>query len=544
MQGLRLGEAARHIRHRPALQLALALTLLFLVCGIVFGAAQNVSIDEATQLSGASLPVDRLVSWLAGMPEPSFGVPPDQMPPFSYLIDYACGQTLCGGAHDFRMLHLLIALVGVGITLALAARAGVLATIGAGAILVLSPKLTELAVEIRAYPIFFTLTAVQIALIYRIIGQARLDHRWVIALGVAGVAAIYTHFFGLVSTMALMGGLFVSRVRGWRDGLWIGGCTLALLIAAIGLQPFIGGANAASLPQDSATVSLGEIAKFLLRLIGHPANLLVLPAGMLFFAAAALLAAVEIVRIGVALARDPMSARGRPEVALAAALIVGLVVTLLAALLVHGFNALKVVYSLWTLPIIALLAADACRGIDWRAPWDARVRRALPFVVALLVAGAAVGQGLFLLHGRWFVHGPSRAIAEELRAEPGATGVIYDDVDWPFGFFPTYYSFSEGVPQWLLGSDGQLHRLAPGGLVVPQADTPDALADLDHVLLISIHSQPHSALRPLLTGARDPQREAEHTPPPVGFSGWHHAATRAEPGLYWTRIDRFDKDPL
>ena len=80
-------------RRNPALVVTLGCCLLFFVCAVHFALAQNLWIDESTQLSGATLPLGRLFAWLTGTREPSFGVPPDRMPPISYLIDAACYRT-------------------------------------------------------------------------------------------------------------------------------------------------------------------------------------------------------------------------------------------------------------------------------------------------------------------------------------------------------------------------------------------------------------------------------------------------------------------
>ena len=89
-----------------------ALTLLFLLLGIHFARAQNLWIDESTQLSGSRLPLATMVGWLTGH-GPGLGVPPDRMPPISYLVDALVWTSGCSTDLCFRLVHLAAAAAGL-----------------------------------------------------------------------------------------------------------------------------------------------------------------------------------------------------------------------------------------------------------------------------------------------------------------------------------------------------------------------------------------------------------------------------------------------
>lgn len=524
---------------RPSAAIVTAICcLIFFACGVEFALAQNLWIDESTQLSGATLGLGRLFTWLTGVREPSFGVPPDRMPPISYLIDAACYRTVCGAPIAWRILHLLFATAGVGVATGLVARRhGAVAGLVTGLLLALSPKLTELGVEIRAYPIFFAVTCVQIALLFRLIAAERVTPKGLGLFLLLGLASAYTHFFGLVSSMALFTGLFAARARTVREAGWIAGAAVLLAVLCVGLAPFIMTASAISKNEVQTDHSLHGLVAYFLRLAGHPANVLSPIGAALFFGPLLGLLAVAAVRIVRGFAGEGAAYRRDPIVALAVALASGLVVTLLAAFVVKGFNPLKPTYSLWVLPVLAVLLGGLCGQGG-----PARLTQIARGLALLMLLGSAWGEAIMVRHAGWFVHGPSSAIRDVVGGDPADTAIVYQG-DWGYGFFPTYYYYHQALDQWLIAPDGQLQKIGLGG--APAAADPAPLASKRRIVLVRITLRDYHDLRALQ--ARGPDRAGGNGAAPAlpadqpAFN--HLSATQriSLPGLYWTDIATFER---
>lgn len=522
----------------PAL-VTIGCCLLFLACAVQYAIAQNLWIDESTQLSGATLSVGRLIAWLTGTREPAFGVPMDRMPPISYLIDAACYRTFCVAPLGYRLLHLAFATAGLAVaTWTVARRYGVVPGLVTGLMLALSPKLTELGVEIRAYPIFFAITCVQIAMLFRLIEARRLTPGALGLFLLLGLAAGYTHFFGLVSSMALFTGLFVARATTLREAAGIAGTAVLLVVLCAGLAPFIMTASAISGVENVGSGSQAIITYFL-RLAGHSANV-VSPVGMvLFLLPLAGLVAIGAVRIARGFGEQGIAYRRDPAVALAAALVSGITVTLLAFFVAKGFNPLKPTYSLWVLPMLATFLGTICASRGEKAGWTTRVARGLALVMLL---GAATGEAMIVRHSGWFVHGPSSAIRAAVGDRPVETAVVYEG-GWAYGFFPTFYHYHQSLDQWLIAPDGQWLKIGVGGDPVP-AD-PAALAAKRRIVLVRITLRDYHDLRVLR--ARGPDGVGEGAGPltlPTDQPPFDHlsATTRTtQPGLYQAEIASFER---
>jgi hypothetical protein len=521
----------------PAWVVTIGCCLLFLALGAQFAFTQNLWIDESTQLSGATLGVGRLIAWLAGAREPSFGVPPDRMPPISYLIDAACYRTVCTAPVAWRLLHLLFAASGVAVaTFAVVRRYGAVSGLVTGLLLALSPKLTELGVEIRAYPIFFAITCVQIAMLFRLVEAERLTPRALSLFLLLGLASAYTHFFGLVSSMAFFTGLFAARAASVREALWIAGSAVVLGVLCLGLAPFVMTASAISKVENVDSGGAHAIALYFVRLVGHPANVLsTIGAALLLLPLAALLL-VGLIRIGRGFSRDGLAYRRDILVALAVTLASGIAVTLLASFVVKGFNPLKPTYSFWVLPVLATFLGAVC------APRAGDASRLTPIargLAALMLLGAASGEAVMARHGGWFVHGPSSAIHAVVGDQPADTAVVYEGA-WGYGFFPTYYYYHQALDQWLLTPDGQLEKIGVGG--DPQAADGANLAAKRRIVLVRITLRDYHDLRALQ--ARGPDRAGAVTALPADQPVFNHlsATTRiTEPGLYWADIATYER---
>lgn len=499
-------------RRRGQLVLLLAMgALIFIAEAFIFGRSQDVWIDESTQLSGAMLPLPVMLRWLAGMPLP-LGVPPDRMPPVSYLVDAFALQALHFSVLGLRLLHLAVATIGLLLLLGATWRQfGRNAALVAAALALLSPKLIDSAVELRAYPLFFALTCAQIALFLVLLRRPGLPLRGLIGFVLLSLLAIYTHFFALVATSAMTVGLAVAKVRRPRDLVPLGSAYACVIIGAAGLGPFVLGSEAASSGTDSAG-GLGPrtLLLFLLRQIGHSATMLSLVAALLTLGGFVLLLTLSLGGFVARLRTGLRAAAEDPRAALWSTLAAGELATLFVAIFMKGFNPLKPTYSLWTLPFFILLAAQAVSP-----DYPRLVRRAAMGALALFVVGGLWSTGLFLAHASWFAHGPERTIADQVEAPGGRTAIVYTSDQWPYSFFPISWRFGNGASQWWRDNDGAFHKLLRGGAIEPEAHGIGVFANDQRLLYADVHLHSYAELRELLIGI--PLEPPMPSEAPTGF---------------------------
>ena len=523
--------AAQTFMRQRAWAAVLLAMMIYLALAVPFAAVQDVWIDESTQLLGSRLPLGRLFAWLAGGAEP-LGVPPDRMPPLGYLVDWSWQRLAGSNPHGFRLLHLAFATCGVGLVAALAARRhGLVPALVTGLLLAASPGLVATGVEIRAYPLFFAATAVQLWLLAGLCEEVEIAPRSLLIFAAAGLAAIYLHFFGLVSTSALFLGLLAARARDRRTALWIAAVWVGVLLLALGILPFVGGARAISDDAAPAAADFSGVAYYLPRIYGHAAMLLRPVLAFVLFAGFGLLLLIAVGRAVSALGEGRWRRRAGFEAALIVALAAGVGVTIAAGFVVHGFDPLKPSYSLWMVPLAALLAGAACAGrgtIAW-AGWGV----ALITVAALLSITAT-----FTGRSAWFAHGPEAAIAEQIGAAPAKTALVYIGPAWGYGYFPLVHRYGGALPQFRLDGAGALHPIGRGGATLPAI--PPALLDrFGRLLAVEITPRTGDDLHALAAGAATDGFD----PPAPAVPGWRTVDTTIRPGLYWLQLSRLDKEP-
>ena len=191
-----------------------------LVCAIGFGAAapflpkQSIWGDETTQLSGLTLGPVEVVRWLANPSSKDFGVPGDRMPPLSYWLGWIWAKGFGLNATSLRWFGVLCTTLATALVFHSAYRAfGVHAACGAGLVFALSPNVTYLAVEIRAYPLFLLTSAGAFHAFLGLLpcSTDRQTNSW-IALILWLLLGIYTHFFGIVLAGSILSVLFLAAL--------------------------------------------------------------------------------------------------------------------------------------------------------------------------------------------------------------------------------------------------------------------------------------------------------------------------------------------
>ncbi len=439
-------------RLSPALIAILIVVLtLFAGCAVFFASIQNVWVDETTQLSGATLGLSDLIGWLTGKLPLALGVPSDRMPPFSYFIDMIGWHIWGNSVLAFRLYHAVLVAAGIGfLLLATGRRFGVVAALIAGLTLVLSPKLIETAVEIRAYPIFFALSCAQVAMLVRGDVAARIPR---LALFTAlGIASLYTHFFGLVASSAFFFAAFVAAADRRAAIRVIVGYALLVLLGA-GLAPFILGASSISTMTEPHTPGLRDLARYAVQMMTNSSILMRPAVAILYFAGAGLIALLALAGLAKLIARKGLAVRHDPAITLAVALLAGLVVTVGAGFLAKGFQTLTPRYSIWMFPLIAVLIGAAASGR--LAPGGRFATWLRGGALAIFGAGALLALANFLHRADWFVHGPSTTLEAMASQGDEPVAIVHIGGTWAWGYFPLYWRHQKALPQWLLLPDGR-----------------------------------------------------------------------------------------
>ncbi|HEY8946903.1 MAG TPA: glycosyltransferase family 39 protein, partial [Polyangiaceae bacterium] len=256
------------------LALIVAVVVVWLVVAARFASAQEIWVDETTQLSGLTLGPMEVVGWLGGDRQDRFDVPGDRMPPVSYWLGSAWASLFGATENSLRALGIVLVGAAAALIASAAHRAwGSLAGWISGIAFALSPNAILSGVEIRAYPLLIFLSAVAFWLMVALedVECVRRPSRWV-ALAATCIVAAYTHFFGLVLAGAVFLGLLAfDSVRKEGRAYWLLG-TGMIAVASVGLLPFIRAAmNISPSGTEPKEVLPGVVRLAYRTLGGHPA---------------------------------------------------------------------------------------------------------------------------------------------------------------------------------------------------------------------------------------------------------------------------------
>lgn len=410
--------------------------------------------DEATQMVGLSLDPIGVVRWLAGYDPHDFGVSDDRMPPLSYWVGWLWSRLF--GVSELAMRWLSVVCVAAATALVFEGGRrtwGLIPALAAGLIFGLSPNVIVQAVEIRAYSLLLLTSAGCFFCLSRLLiisDSETLPRNWLVGLVVCGIAAMYSHFFGLVVCGGTLLTVLISAVvQGQRLGPPLA-AIVAAGVAAMGLTPFV--LASASLSGEGAgneaAGKLKDLIRLTYRVIAHPAT----SVSRVALASAGIGAALTISTALASARRDPVI-RG-----LIVAIGSGLAVVVVTHLAQSAFAAASPHYNSWMLPGIALLLSSGLASRS-RIVW-----RASALGVSLLIAANFYAVGQLAIHGEYFAHGPHRQIRDLIdQLGPERVTIIHDDpidVAWTI-YAPLHYDYGGAVPQFVLEQLEPIERVAP-----------------------------------------------------------------------------------
>jgi glycosyltransferase involved in cell wall biosynthesis len=480
---LNLREQIRYVQHLGRLLTyrfyrllhlkALIITLAaFLIPTSLFLTQQSYFVDETTQLSGLTLSPMEVTRWLAGDEPHRFGVPPDRSPPVSYWLGWSWSKLFGLSEGSMRWFGVLCAGIAVIIIFEAARRVwGLGPACASGLLAGLSPNTVMFAVEIRPYPVFLMFAAGAMCCLTGLFAHAsRAEWKWLLGLASCCIAAMYTHYFGVLLAGAVFAAaLIISIINRHRlYPVLMTGAAVAL--AGIGLWPFVTAAVGKSGADESSPIDVTELARFAYRgLFGHP----VMTTSVIAMVAATLSLAVLLT-----LSLWPKKRATAASYAILLAVAIGMITAVIAGLIIDRFQSLHPSYNIWRLPAIALLCGSAVAVKPHRL-------RAVSWVgVLVLITCSGFGAVQLMRHGHVYASGPHReldAIITQLGPE-NVTVIHEPGSDWGKMYFPLTFTFGD-LPQYLaepsdtsslrrlldLNSDRTIQEIATRYIVVVSA---------------------------------------------------------------------------
>ncbi len=426
-----------------ALVLAVSLFL-----SINFMAVQVIHVDETTQLSGASIPPVEMLRWLAGENPDRFGVPSDRTPPLFYLLHQVWTPLFGSGIVGYRVVSLVSAFTG------LLFFASIVRSVSPGiwglavlAILSLSMNYIQYSVVIRPYPLFFALACAGCYAVMRyceVRGTAR-ETRWLVVVTTIGIAATYTHFYGLIMFCATQAALALLALRE-RRSIWPN--VMAVTISALfssALYPIFVASLDVNTTIPHARVS--EFPKLIYRMVASRAAAVYAPVQVGLLAGIACAVLMSIVQLFHATRRKSLRLDNESAFRFVVFMVscLGLVVSLVAAAVVKGFNVLEPHYHVWLLPFVYTLVLLPKTGFS--------KLHAASIAMALVTTSAAAF--IFFRNMHVFVSSPSGALQSIINRLPEGTPVVYDNAfesSWYFGSYPIRFIYQGRVRQFLVDS--------------------------------------------------------------------------------------------
>ena len=537
--------ARRYLDRSPSVH-ALIVAALIVALSIeiyIFARVQDIWLDESTQLSGITLNIWEMLRWLAGADQDRLGVPGDRMPPLSYLLDWLWLH-LCGPSEiGFRLFHSAFVIAGVsGLAAVILRELGPSATIVSVGFLVLSPKMIQTAVEIRAYPIFFAITCAQVAVFIRLMAcLAKIDVKLLMVFTAISLSAIYTHFYGLVSSCAFFLALGIAFLGCSAALTQIIGAFAVMAIGSLALIP-IASAAGQVLPFVPATATVPIVAEgratvqylsYLLKLVGDSANMVSISASILFFCGTIALLTASM----LAIVRRVRNRHLRPFDWLIAVVVFGVFATIIASFFITTFDVTKSSYSGWlVVPLSLLIGAGAISVTGFRL-WDTVGRKV---AVGAMLVGAGISTYLFLLHASMFVHGPQRFAAALYDKAAGPKAIVYEvGAAWGWSYIPLVYSHNGKVVQYRIADDGvALVRAGRSGVGTMVQEIEAAVAPYQVLLLTDIRLRSYRDLRQ----CQNQPSACPDFPPGViegaliGAGKWRKTGKKRSFGLYDSQV--------
>ena len=518
-----------------------ALLAIMLALCLRFGFAQQVWIDESTQLSGISVAPFETIRWLAGENQSRFGVPGDRMPPLSYLLDWAWSRIFGDAPLGLRIFHMLVVLVATAaLAMALRKRLGPLPTLAFVLLTALSPTLIVNAVEIRAYPFLYAFTAFSLVWFLQMASPDWQGERrpliWFVGFS---LASAYSHFFGLVASCSLLAGLAIINMNNFVRLRSIVAAGIVYLVLCAGLVPFIMSASGLTGAAPMA-VPPQAFVQYLVKLFVTPHHLIfplfgvIYALGLMTLLIGGAYASFQTFKS----ANNSQQATTRISLSLIVVLGIGVGVTILTNILQTSFFAIKDVYSLWTAPVIFTLAAA---GVAQLQASHRNLRLLGVGAIGFAALGGACAALALTLTPSYSIHGPSGYLSNLIGDELDETAVIYTQgATAGYGAFPLNWRYGGRATQVYFDDKSQALTFFSH-----PADVPPRVASLSDfnafktLLVVDITTRSFDEVGKMMKGASLAPQSRQAIQFIAAESEWTVEKCLSFPGFYSTYIWRF-----
>jgi len=444
---------------------SILICFLFISCAGYFASYQAIWVDETTQLSGLSLPLDIQLRWLLGKTDLQLGVPADRMPPLSYWAGSFWAAIFGLSETTMRWFGVFATLLAApALYLSGTMRGGTWGGLFVLTLVLLSPNTLIIAGEIRAYPLFLSLSAWSVWAFLRCVDpKSGTQTRRLVTLTILLLLTAYTHFFGIVFAGLLFISLLIERIWSGRGVGQLLSAGICGTVALVGVIPFVvwslnfsGGGDVANNPP------LAEVAvawtRLLFRVFLHGCMGVypfILGAACLSILGIASLAVFREIRM-----RPPASGSWQGLFLLLPLLIAFFVLPILD-FWIASFAVLSNNYNLWMVPLAAVFISGAFACDQDNVVYQ-RCAKAFGLV---LVASLLIGDAVLLRHAPLYSHSASEWLADIWETERPI--IIHEGSGkWGSAYFGLHYLSDGKAIQLLAQNDGTMWRIRPDGLVL------------------------------------------------------------------------------
>jgi len=421
---------------------------------------QSIWLDEAAQMSGlAGNPIE-ITQWLMGRIKYNTNLPDDRMPPLSYWAGWLWSRIFGLGELQMRWFSILCTGAATAVVFVTAERAwGLTAGLGAGLLFALSPNVIDRAVGIRCYALFMLTASLTFYFLTRLLRESNgRSTKWIIWMTISSVAAMYTHFYGLIlAGSCQLAALILFYLQGKPIRLVVA-ATVIVGFASAGLLPFITASIDMSKEKSNKAANrntdrVRAIAQWGNRQFSHASISVSRTALVAGIAGFALCCGVAVQRSLDQRTDDWLEAAG-----IGMALFSGSVVILVAQFMVKSFVVTQPNYSVWMLPGWAVFLASALRS--------QRMSLTSVLGLTLLLGAECYGTTQLVRRGDVFSPTPTAQVARMISEyKPEHVVVVYEGDRDAMVYFPITFMFKNTVKQYIY-SNGSLASYPPSDRIV------------------------------------------------------------------------------
>jgi hypothetical protein len=427
---------------------------------------RSIWVDETTQMSGlAGNPIE-ITQWLMGRIKYNTNLQDDRMPPLSYWAGWFWSRIFGLGERQMRWFSVCCTGVATAFVFKTAEKAwGLAAGLAAGLLFALSPNVIDRAIGIRCYALFMLTASMTFYFLTRLLRESNgKSTKWIIGMTISSVAAMYTHFYGLILAGSCLSAaliLFYLQGKPFRS---VVAAMVLIGVASSGLFPFIAASvdmskEKPSKAEHTNTDKIRATAQWGYRQFFHAsisASRMALIAGIAGF----------VLCCGVAVQRtlNQRTADWVEAAGIGMALASGSAIILIAQFVVKSFVVTQPNYSVWMLPGWAIFLASAVRG--------PRISRTSVLGLTLLLGAECYGTIQLVRRGDVFSPAPAAQIARMISEyKPDQVVVVYEGDRDPMLYFPITFILNNNVGQYIY-RDGSLMSYPPSNKVIAPMELP------------------------------------------------------------------------